>query len=262
MQISSDSLFHFTNNIEVIKAILLDRFKGSYCKETFNYNGEILPLFIPMISFCDIPLKTYYNLGAIYGKFGIAMTKSWGVKQKLNPVLYIDKNSRLLENFLEALKGSLTTVNIASQILNNNQNQQGAIITKNLIKSAEYLTYSLYYTKHYQDNLPKLDNKEYRFYDEREWRYIPEFQCAVCQLKKIEEEYLAWRGQSKNKPLLEEVQLQFDYIDIEHIVVEKKEDIHEIIELIKTIDKGKLNGYLRELLYAKIICFENIEKDI
>jgi hypothetical protein len=262
MQISSDSLYHFTNNIEVIKSILLDRFRGSYCKETLNYNGEITPLYIPMISFCDIPLKTYSNLGAIYGKFGIAMTKNWGIKQKLNPVLYIDKNSRLLENFVEALKGSLTTVAIASQILNNNQNQQGATITKNLTNSVEYLTYSLYHTKHYQDNLPKLDNKEYRFYDEREWRYIPEFQCAVCQLKKTKEEYLAWRGQSENKPLLDEVQLEYDYSEIEHIVVEKKENVHEIIKLIKNIDEEKLKGYQRELSYAKIICFENVEKDI
>ena len=262
MQISSDSLYHFTDNIEIIKSILVDRFRGSYCKEVLNYKGEVNVFYIPMISFCDIPLKTYSNLGAIYGKFGIAMTKPWAIKQKLNPVLYIDKNSRLLENFVEALKGSSTTVNIASKILDTNQNKKGAEITKNLTKSVEYLTYSLYHTKHFQDNLPKLDNKEYRFYDEREWRYIPEFQCAVCELKKTEEEYLVWRGQSENKPLLEEVQLEYEYCDIEHIVVEKKENIEEIIELIKSIDEQKLKGYQRELLYAKIICFENIERDI
>jgi hypothetical protein len=62
--------------------------------------------------------------------------------------------------------------------------------------------------------------------------------------------------------LLDEVQLEYYYDEIEHIIVEKKENIQEIIELIKNIDEEKLTGCQRELLYAKIICFENIEKDI
>ncbi|WP_459926285.1 abortive infection system antitoxin AbiGi family protein [Flavobacterium covae] len=261
MQNSADSIYHFTDNIETVKTILTDKFKGSYCKEVLNYNNELVPMYIPMISFCDTPLKTYSNLGAIYGKYGIGMSKNWAIKNKLNPVLYIDKNSLLLENFINALKGSLTTIEIASKVLKNNPNKQGASISKNMTNSVEYLTYSLYHTKHYQDNLPRLDNKEYRFYDEREWRFIPEFQCAVCQLKKSEEEFNVWRKQSKKKPLLEEVSLEFDFLDIEHIVIEKNEDLIEIIETIKNIEDSKLKGHQKELLYAKIICFEKLERD-
>ena len=57
MNISSNSLFHFTNTINILKTILSDRFYGSYCNETLRDKAESIPLIIPMISFCDIPLK-------------------------------------------------------------------------------------------------------------------------------------------------------------------------------------------------------------
>ncbi|HEX7458151.1 MAG TPA: abortive infection system antitoxin AbiGi family protein, partial [Ginsengibacter sp.] len=97
MNISSNSLFHFTDRIEVLVDILNDKFRGSYCREVLHYKEEAIPIYIPKISFCDIPLKTLSNY-SIYGKFGIGLRKEWGIKNRLNPVLYLEKNSLLAES--------------------------------------------------------------------------------------------------------------------------------------------------------------------
>ena len=124
MQSSSDCLFHFVDSLDKIKLILSDKLCGSRCKEILNYSGELTPLYVPMISFCDMQLSTYNNLGTAYGKYGIGLSKKWAIVNKLNPVLYIDKSSTLLDNLIKSFKSSLTTVEIARQIFEKNQNQQ------------------------------------------------------------------------------------------------------------------------------------------
>lgn len=261
MNLSSSCITHFTGNIATVEKLLAGNIYGSYCRELLNSNNEVTPIFVPMISFCDIPIKTYSNIGAPYGKFGIGLSKEWAIKNKLTPVLYIDKNSRLLDNFITALKSSLTTVNIAGKILK--ENKKNAPITKNLTKSVEYLTYSLYHTKHYEDELKRGEyvDPNYRFYDEREWRYIPEFDCAVCELSKTEEEYQEWRNQSDEKPLLKEVHLTFSPEDIAIIIFENNNQREQIVELIK---KSPMNfeNFSKELLLTKIQSFEDIERII
>ena len=259
MNLSSNCITHFTGSLSTIEKMLTGNLYGSYCREILNHNSEVTPIFVPMISFCDIPLKTYSNIGAPYGKYGIGFSKDWAIRNKLTPVLYIDKNSRLLDNFISAMNSSLTTVNIAGQLLRKDNDYSP--ITKNLIKSVEYLTYSLYHTKHYEDELIRGDfiNSNYRFYDEREWRYIPEFDCAVCELNKTEIEYEEWRGESDVKPLLSQVHLTFAPEDIEVIVFDKNKEREKVIELIK---KSELNfeHLSREVLMTKIQSFENIER--
>ena len=60
MNISSNSLFHFTGK-DVLQKIIADcKMGGSYCEEQIVYydDTESIPLVVPMISFCDIPLET------------------------------------------------------------------------------------------------------------------------------------------------------------------------------------------------------------
>lgn len=261
MQQSSDCISHFTSSLEKVKTVLADRFRGSYCKEVLCYKEERVPLFIPMISFCDIPVKAYSNLGAIYGKFGIGMNRQWVMAKKLNPVLYIDKNSLLLDNYVKAFRGSQATANVASQILQHNKTPEGAAFVKQITDSIEYIVYALYRTKHYEDNLPKLDNQVYKFYDEREWRYIPEFQCAVCELGKSEQEYTEWRQQSEMKPLLDEVFLEFTLADVEYILVEDRDDVAELIRFINDLPPDRFGDIEKELVFTKVACFQDIQKN-
>ncbi|WP_428224595.1 abortive infection system antitoxin AbiGi family protein [Flavobacterium sp.] len=261
MNLSSNCITHYTNEFSKLTKLLDGVIYGSYCKEILRYNGEVIPRFIPMISFCDMPIKTYTNVSSPYGKFGISLTKKWATENKLTPVLYIDKNSRLIDNLVTSMKNSLTTLNIANQILK--QNPKNIQITKNITKSLEYLSYSLMYTKHYEDELEREDfyNPNYRFYDEREWRYIPEFDCAVCELKQTEEEFITWRGNTKNKPILNQVKLNFKANDIENIIVENDENRNLLIEVIK---KSKLDftDTSKEILISKILTIKQIEQNL
>lgn len=261
MNLSSNCITHYTNEFSKLKNVLNGEIYGSYCKEVLKYRTETIPRIVPMISFCDMPIKTYANINSPYGKFGISLSKQWARKNKLTPVLYIDKSSRLLENYVNSLTNSLTTLQIADKILK--QNQKNAQITKRITNSMEYLSYSLMYTKHYEDELKRENYYEpnYRFYDEREWRYIPEFNCAVCELKKTEEEYNLWRGDSKNKPLLDEVKLDFIASDIENLIVANDSDRDEMIELIKT-SQLDFENTSKEILFTKILTLEHIEQNL
>jgi hypothetical protein len=214
MNLSANSLFHFTKDINSIKSILNDQFYGGYCKEVLFFKGQKLPLFIPMISFCDTRLETI-NRFTKYGRFGIGLNKDWGIKMKLNPVFYLEKNSLVADSLLNAFFATFLSVMTDSQQLKFleqrakfiqeelrrdketkkrmlQQIQKSLTILKAKKGPLEHFIYSLYYTKHYEADLERENDitKDYRFYDEREWRYMPEFKCAVCQLRRTEEEYI------------------------------------------------------------------------
>ena len=282
MSISSNSLFHFTDNIDTVKKILSDKFYGSYCKETLHYKLEKVPLIIPMISFCDIPLKTI-SMHSKYGKFGIGLTKDWGIRSQLNPVFYLEKSSSLADSLIKSLYGSLNIIAFTEPELtriknridainkNRNYNQilkkqelqklQGELTRhNNMADSMRHLIYSLYYTKHYSDELDRTGVviPNYKFYDEREWRYLPEFECAVCELRRTEADYIQWRGTSKQKPILAEVNLSFAPGEIDYLIVELKDQKKEIREFIKQFDTNKFTQDQKEELYSKIISFEEV----
>lgn len=265
MSLSSSGIFHFTKSSENLLSILKGKFYGSRCKEILNHGGEKVPLYVPMISFCDMQLNQYIKMKTIYGRYGIGLSRAWAIKNKLNPVLYIDKTSNLIDNFIKALNASQTTVAVAGTILASNKTPEGILVTQNLNDSVSYLIYSLYHTKHYEDDLVRKEGtiNNYRFYDEREWRYIPEFDCAVCQLKMTEAEYIAWRGpEDQPKPTLPEVELTFLAEDIEFILVKEDSEIGPMMAEIDKLDAAFFAGSARETLKTKIISFDRIEKNI
>lgn len=99
-RIYSNSYFHYTKKMEYLIGILENGFRGSYCREDFKTNAQgVFSLYIPMVSFCDIPLsKVSY---VTYGKYGIGMSSSWGNDKALTPVCYFPNNSNsLLTKFI------------------------------------------------------------------------------------------------------------------------------------------------------------------
>ena len=80
MQPRSDTLFHFTKNINTLKNILQNGFWPRYCLEDFNwYNAELGYIAYPMVCFCDIPLSRINEHVKFYGDYGIGLTKNWGL---------------------------------------------------------------------------------------------------------------------------------------------------------------------------------------
>jgi hypothetical protein len=84
MNISSNTLFHFTDKIENVISILKEEFRPHFCLEDLNDfvapddRIEELEHAIPMVCFCDIPLSQSMNHRKTYGNYGIGLSKEWG----------------------------------------------------------------------------------------------------------------------------------------------------------------------------------------
>ena len=87
-RIYSNSFFHYTNEEKKLVGILRDGFIASYAKEEFkDLAGKLQHLYIPMVSFCDVPLSHIEN-PTVYGNFAVGMNRAWGKGKNLSPVAY------------------------------------------------------------------------------------------------------------------------------------------------------------------------------
>lgn len=110
MPLSSNTLFHFTGNLENIIGILENNFKPSYGIETIYLGGAPFKLAYPMVCFCDIPLSQIRKHIKVYGPYGIGLSKDWGIRLGLNPVLYLEKNSSL-SNYIDEISDYIGDIN-------------------------------------------------------------------------------------------------------------------------------------------------------
>jgi hypothetical protein len=160
--ISSNVLFHFTKSMENLKSILKNGFYPRYCPEyTLDpldqkaVSDGISPMrAAPLVCFCDLPLSLIRKHLAEYGHFGIGLSKEWGFKHGVTPVIYTHRGAQTFEPIshlvAEAEKSSDRTSRSDLMIL--------AAYTKPYVGAA------------WRDNKVQPD---VRFYDEREWRYVP-----------------------------------------------------------------------------------------
>lgn len=103
--ISSETLFHFTPKPEYLFQLLQNEFKPRYYPEIIHLEGmKTLNKAIPMVCFCDIPLSQIKDHIDTYGNYGIGMTKEWAIKNKLNPVLYLEPSSKLSKSIISIAK--------------------------------------------------------------------------------------------------------------------------------------------------------------
>ena len=78
--VSSNTLFHFTNNIDNLLDILKNDFRPHFCRERFIENGKhVQEISTPMVSFCDLPLSLVKEHLTFYGCYGIGLSKDWGI---------------------------------------------------------------------------------------------------------------------------------------------------------------------------------------
>ncbi|MFH0939910.1 MAG: abortive infection system antitoxin AbiGi family protein [Planctomycetota bacterium] len=160
--VSSNVLFHFTKSMRDLRSILHNGFFPHYCPEysldTIDKNAasqSCSPMrAAPMVCFCDLPLSLIRKHLKAYGNFGIGLDKKWGLKNGVAPVIYTHAKARTRQPVWRL------TVNAA----NNND--------KIAVNDLEMLAT---YTKPYVGPAWRNNNVEprVRFYDEREWRYVP-----------------------------------------------------------------------------------------
>lgn len=116
MPLSSNSIVHFTRDRSKIEGILDDNFHLKYCHETVRLGSAQFDVVIPMVSFCDIPLSQIKNHILSYGEYGIGLTKRWAIKNKHNPVLYIEPESNLADSYENVFRRVMAPVTCPHQL--------------------------------------------------------------------------------------------------------------------------------------------------
>ena len=251
MAVSANTLFHFTS-LNSLKGILTSQ--GFFCLYSDEHFENILPpksnyrfTYIPMISFCDLTISQLYNDSEHrknFGEYGIGLTKEWGIKNRVSPVMYVHKKSqptKQLQELIKVLKGFSEGSTDYTSILE---------IEKELVDSFKYI-------KPYKGNWHKgKKNATIIYYNEREWRY-----CPLLKDHAVLSALLEGNKQFKDRTniKLKENLIAFAPEDIKFIIIKNKSDVKEFVKVIRNDMKISIDQQ-NELL-TKIITQKEIKED-
>jgi hypothetical protein len=245
MSLSSNTLIHFTSSKDALKGILSDNFRVKYCREDIRLNGIDVILHIPMISFCDIPLSQIKNHIASYGHYGIGLSRGWALRNRLNPVLYVQERSTLAQSY-EELVVHLREVEKAGTVD---------------VKARRMAMDIVRYIKNYEGPLNHGGAilEKYRYSDEREWRYVPDREA--CEMLYTAEEFEE-KGKGSANEDVAPMRLMFDPDDIKYIIIHKDGEIREFVEHLRNVKGDKYSLRQVERLTTRILTSEQIHGDM
>ncbi|MCB8999920.1 MAG: hypothetical protein H6540_07650 [Bacteroidales bacterium] len=224
--LSSKYLYHYTKTFSSLKSILENGFRPSvgdgeiqaYQFETYELK-TLLDVFgfereapevlqIPICCFCDIPPKLARVHRKNYGYYCIGLKKEWGVSKGLSPIIYMP-----LDTKLHSILKLIFSISRREQSSNDYNNMP----VMNLFSEIEKLRILI--------KLYKNQDTNYKYYDEREWRYIPPQLHSVDYT--VPENYL-----------------KFELNDIYQIYVRTKKEKHELLGMLTkrygTFKSGKI----------------------
>ena len=258
--ISSNTLFHFTNSADKIINILKNGFAPRFCLEElgyemfFNIKEEYsTESAVPMTCFCDLPLSKIDNHLEFYGSYGIGLSKEWGKQKGLTPLTYIHDNSTQI-NYLKQLGTLLGNALSGTDILDTLPMDKNPLIA--LFELAGFY-------KPYSGQMWRINKYvDKRFYDEREWRYVPfidKIDGPHYRLSK--EEFLnEIKRASANDTIAKDYSLKFNCDDIKYIIVNKESEMIALFDALDSMDDVFSTTEIK-LLKTKIISTQQILED-
>jgi len=279
MAISANTLFHFTK-FNYLRSIIEDGyFLPRYSFEMFNCQEKFIVAY-PMVCFCDISLSQITSHAKDYHKNGIGLTKTWGQTNKINPVLYIQKESYVHEILINLLnKQNFHSENGSSYLK----------VTDSLLREKIFKLFEL--SAFFKPSRGKIWEKTERsfklkslpksnlsraltknFYNEREWRFVPNIldkrtdNKNLIPINFIPEIFFKDNDgnfsneifESHNKKL-KEFKLPFKSEDVKYIIVEGGPQMHDLIDHIQQLDK--YSPLDKNHLITKIITLKQIQND-
>jgi len=253
-KISANTVFHFTN-IDALAGILQNGFYPSYSIEEYlTEDGPPFRLAFPMVCFCDIPLSQIADHIDQYGKYGIGVSKKWAIRKKLNPVLYLEKSSLLWRRFESVLDQNYKDVVELGKL---------EVKVDSMIRDRDSLMYMFMHTKPYEGFYNRNGEQRYkRFYDEREWRYVPDLKRIDRDELFLSQNMLSEDVIKKKNAILREHSLTFDPADIQYLILERESERMEMFSMLSELGSEKYGEGEIKILSSRIISAEQIKNDI
>lgn len=182
-EVSAPNVGHYVQKLEYLVHTLKHKcFDVYYCLENQCFIEEKKTEYIPMVCFTDLNHKVTETHKKRYGSYVIKLTKDWANRKKLSPVLYL------------SLHGKLT------QIIKDLYRQCEPNVQQNILS----------YCKPYRAKSLCKRTRKYdevvRFYDEREWRYVPD-------------NYLPYEDDGNSGFIYANDKLTFEYEDVVRVYV-------------------------------------------
>lgn len=250
--VSANTLFHFTNHIDHIEGILKNGFMPRLCLESMRFmkkGDESIDLSIPMCCFCDIPLSQIAEHTSKYGNYAIGLSKTWALKKRISPIFYVRRNA--------------ATNRIIDNIIANIRNTEDGFLPIN--NNNKHLFYLLSFMKDYSGKMWRWSqNGDYvlsgdiRFYDEREWRYVPQFGNDDNVLLS-KNDFLTHRAEVNQR--LMGYSIDFKPSDIKYIIVDNEADRLTIIKKIESYMEDKYTAIDLKMLMSRILSMQQVKED-
>ncbi|WP_373511859.1 abortive infection system antitoxin AbiGi family protein [Persicitalea sp.] len=282
------SPLHFKNKVPVRDRGFLykpSHFQGHPADAFLQY------LYIPMVSFCDIPISNikshlnHYGSDGRNGKiaYGIGLTKSWGLDHNLNPVIYLVPGSQIAHSFIDkCVKGSKyhqeesekTKIpgryGIETYYPPSQMNISNGLINDNKENLYPYETLFLKPIGEINLDKPNIPSESISFVDEKEWRYVPNDASIISGRKLFHSSHnsqyyqsIAENAERAKNEVPKYNDLKFEIDDITHIVVGMNDEIPELQKHLKAEYEGKrgVNEDQLHLLYSKVTSYETLQRD-
>ena len=251
--ISANTLFHFTGHFDNLVSILTNEFHPRFSLENFNVLSQNaqesaeLEWAVPMVCFCDIPLSQIGFHLQVYGDYGIGLTKDWGKRNGIAPVLY-------------AYRESILTSKVVTILTKMHDEHVGPKLLESL---GTELMHLVFFIKPYEGDLWREGGKltNVRFYNEREWRFVPTLPEEGYSVGMVKADFLNEElRREANRKVGEISRISFDPNDIKYLVVRRDDEIVPLIREVERI-KAKYSYDDVRLLASRVISAEQIRSD-
>lgn len=208
MGLSSNILWHQTDKKGLTSILREKRLRYGYSRESIFVKAKKDELAIPMVSVCDLPFSEMDSFLGKYGNYAIGLSLDWGKRNGLNPVWYC-----------------LGKSNVLTQMAKRFENAKSLEERKTIFDILSYV-------KFVEGVLPKKNYRNYRFYDEREYRKCPtvnELQKGGFKPLLTNTEYSDYKKEHSNSSSMD-LGIPFEWSDVKYLVVYNTQNIDEFKE--------------------------------
>lgn len=193
----------------------------------------------PMVCFCDIPLSRIDEHVNFYGEYGLGLSRDWGLKNNLTPVIYTTAHN--------PISRALLTINtILTKTDQQTQNELNIAIDQ-LVRRIKPLEGTMFV----HGQAVRKD-----FYQELEWRHLPE----LSELKRSIWMQDTIEIEAGNQATRNNAMLRFTPQDVRFLFVATDADIPPLVNFIQS-ELDTFPSADLKILISRITSLEALRRD-